>query len=203
MAWHKLAVTIEGVSAYVPSKFGGRTVEKMLAYFSGGSRKHSPAAKGELPDPEEEAQSRLYVTPEGKYGIPAVALRKAVIEAGRFCNMVMRRLYGAIDVEPQGIDRDNGLPLVLLEGSEPRTFVSAVKNTSGTRDLRYRPYFEPGWRATFTLCYDSDTVSEGDLKELLEKAGMNVGIGDGRPLSPNSPGLGFGRFKTVSLKPVK
>lgn len=197
MAWEELRVMVEGTAPYVPNKFTPKAAEQMLAYFERGSKKRAPKEKI---NPEEEARSRLYVAENGRYGVPAAALRKAVIEAGRFCGYQMKKLSGTIDVLGEDYDRDTGFPLVYLEGGEPEVFVSPVKNTSGTRDLRWRPYFKPGWRCTFTVIYDGDMLSKDDVIELLTRAGMNVGIGDGRPLSPNSPGLGFGRWKVVKVE---
>lgn len=197
MSWKELRVMIEGTSPYVCNKFSPKAAEKMLAYFERSPGKHAPKEKI---NPEEEAKSRLYVTEDGRYGIPAAALRKALIEAGRFCSLKMKQLAGTIDVLGECYDADVGVPLVPLQGGEPEIFVSSVKNTSGTRDLRWRPYFKPGWRCTFTVIYDDKILSKADVEELLKYAGTSVGIGDGRPLSPCSPGLGFGRWKVVKVE---
>lgn len=197
MTWRELRVTVEGTSPYVPNKFSPKAAAKMWAYFERSPGKHAPKEKI---DPEEEARSRLYVTEDGRYGIPAAALRRALVEAGRFCSLKMKQLAGTVDVLGTDYDRDIGVPLVPIEGGEPEIFVSSVKNTSGTRDLRWRPYFKPGWRCSFAVMYDSGTLSKDDVVELLTRAGMNVGIGDGRPLSPCSPGLGYGRWKVVKVE---
>jgi len=44
----------------------------------------------------------------------------------------------------------------------------------------------------FRLRWDADQFSDADVLNLLARAGMQVGIGEGRPDSPNSNGLGNG-----------
>lgn len=62
-----------------------------------------------------------------------------------------------------------------------------------TRGDRCRPIFRH-WGLTFHLCYDGALIDHNLLKQVLEKAGDFVGLGDYRPR--------FGRFRLVGFAPA-
>lgn len=197
MAWKTLVVRIRGVSPYVPCRFSTAAAGAMEELVTSGQRSRTKH-RHEQRDPEQEAESRLYRDEKGRYGIPTAALRKAMIEAGRFSDFKMTRLKGALDVVPETYDADTGMGLALLESPEPpKLFASPVRLADGSPDIRYRKYFAPGWTAKVCVQYDDEILTEEDVRTLLRTAGMNVGIGDGRPLSPNSAGMSYGRFEVV------
>jgi hypothetical protein len=53
---------------------------------------------------------------------------------------------------------------------------------------------------TLTICagsvvrFDADQFKASDVVNLLQRAGAQVGIGEGRPFSKSSNGLGYGTF---------
>jgi hypothetical protein len=51
-----------------------------------------------------------------------------------------------------------------------------------------------GWEAKLRIRYDADQFSLSDVSNLLARAGMQVGVGEGRPDSKDSAGLGWGLF---------
>ena len=71
--------------------------------------------------------------------------------------------------------------------------VRAVVNpmTKG-RNLRYRIATKPGWKCSFTLCWDDKIISKEQIKMCVETGGAMSGIGDGRK-------IGFGRFKLLEI----
>ena len=52
----------------------------------------------------------------------------------------------------------------------------------------------PEWSAKLKIKFDSDMFSVHDVANLLSRMGAQVGIGEGRPDSKNSAGMGWGTF---------
>jgi len=51
-----------------------------------------------------------------------------------------------------------------------------------------------GWEAVVHITFDADMLTATDVANLLSRAGMQVGIGEGRPDSKSSCGMGWGTF---------
>mgnify|MGYP001580518047 FL=1 len=51
-----------------------------------------------------------------------------------------------------------------------------------------------GWEARVRIRYDGDQFSLADVSNLLARAGLQVGVGEGRADSKNSAGIGWGFF---------
>jgi hypothetical protein len=51
------------------------------------------------------------------------------------------------------------------------------------------------WKASLTIRYDADQFTVEDVTNLVMRVGMQVGIGEGRPDSRNSAGMGWGTFE--------
>ena len=131
----------------------------------------------------------------GWIGIPAPAFRNACIDACRLVGFKMTHAKLSVFIEADGIDVGDGTPLVRIVG-EPRVHESSVRNESGVADIRWRPMWET-WSAAVRVTCDEDQFSATDVMNLMLRAGLQVGIGEGRPNSPNSNGLGWGRFEVV------
>ena len=50
------------------------------------------------------------------------------------------------------------------------------------------------WSATVRVKFDADMFSLSDVINLFMRAGQQVGIGEGRPDSKKSHGMGWGTF---------
>jgi hypothetical protein len=48
------------------------------------------------------------------------------------------------------------------------------------------------------VVYDADQFTLEDVSNLLARAGMQVGIGEGRPDSKMSAGMGWGTFRIAA-----
>jgi len=57
--------------------------------------------------------------------------------------------------------------------------------------------FEPGWQAKISLEWDADQFSLADVSNLMVRLGKQVGIGEGRPDSRSSAGMGWGTFRLI------
>ena len=91
------------------------------------------------------------------------------------------------------IDRDEGTPLVHLEG-DPELNESAVRLESGVASIAIRPMWRR-WSAVVRLQWDGDQFGRNDVGNLLMRAGGQVGVGEGRPFSKKSHGMGWGTFE--------
>lgn len=99
----------------------------------------------------------------------------------------------AVFIVADGVDAVDGLPLVKINGT-PRQHTMYVRNETGVCDIRVRPMWSE-WSIDLNVRYDADLFSSQDISNLLMRAGMQVGIGEGRPDSRESAGLGWGIFK--------
>jgi hypothetical protein len=72
-------------------------------------------------------------------------------------------------------------------------------------DLRVRAMWDTGWEAKVRVKYDADILSLDSLKYLLTRAGVQVGIGEGRADSTKSDGagMGWGSFEVVKVTEVE
>ena len=133
----------------------------------------------------------MHVSTEGWIGIPAAALRNACIDVCRMVGFKMTHAKMSIFVEADGLDSVDGTPLVRLIADAPEKTELAVRNQTGVVDIRVRPMWRE-WSAIVRVRFDGDQFTASDVANLLARAGMQVGIGEGRPFSKNQTGLGFG-----------
>lgn len=140
-------------------------------------------------------EAAKHYSTEGWIGIPASGFRNAMISACKLVGIVMTRAKLSVFVLADGVDREDGSPLVKITHGQPTISKMSVRNDSGVADIRWRPLWQPGWKATVRVRWDSDQFSAADVANLLMRAGMQVGIGEGRADSPNSNGIGWGHFE--------
>jgi hypothetical protein len=129
-------------------------------------------------------------------GIPASAFRNALISACRVVGFKMTLAKLSLFTVADGYEND-GTPLVRITKGEPRMDIRPARNANGGTDLRARPMWAEGWEARPTFKWDSDQFSATDLVNLLARVGLQVGVGEGRPDSRMSAGVGWGQFELV------
>jgi hypothetical protein len=190
-----LQVKIVGTAPYVHGKFSVKAREKMRKGQEEGAIKNSkkPREKKNFKLLLEEATHR---TPEGWAGIPCPSFRNALISACRTVAFKMTHAKLAVFCEADGNDATDGMPLVRIKGV-PGMFTLPCRNADGSTDIHPRPIWKPGWSAVVRIRWDADMFSQEDVVNLLVRAGVQVGIGAGRPDSRNSAGLGFGTFQVL------
>jgi hypothetical protein len=193
----RASVRITGTAPYIQNRFSSENRDKMLATQKEGSAaKRTRKAKAPK-DFEKIFKASMHISQEGWHGIPATALRNAMIDACRLTEMDMIRAKMCIFVVSQGLDAENLEPLVRIKGT-PRMHIERVKVGIASTDLASRAVFEK-WESTFDIEWDDDVFKAQDIVNLLARAGWQVGIGAGRPLSKMSGGTGKGTFK-VDMK---
>lgn len=189
---------VEGLSPYVQARFSEKARSAMRGKQAAGStaRKGTKREARDFDADYEQAQHRAV---EGWRGIPASAFRNACIDACRGAGFQMTRAKMSIFVEADGFDALDGTPLIRIEG-EPEKVEHAVRNATGVVDLRVRPMWRQ-WRASVRVAFDGDQFTLEDVTNLLYRAGQTVGIGEGRPYSKSSNGMGWGTFTLTEESP--
>ena len=142
---------------------------------------------------DEDFEQAKHVSEQGWVGIPASSFRQAIISACRLVGFRMTLAKLSVFVAADGFDRVDGIPLIKLQAPEPERTEMAVRNATGVADIRVRPMWRE-WAADVTVSYDADQFTLQDVTNLMQRVGMQVGIGEGRPDSRDSAGLGWGTF---------
>ena len=162
-----------------------------MAKMEAGSTANKSRAKPAR-DFDEDMRNAMHMSEEGWQGIPAGAFRNAMISACRLVGFKMTLAKLSVFVEADGIDKVDGIPLIRFEGTPERHEMAARVGIDGT-DIRIRPMWRK-WEADLRIRFDADQFTLTDIANLLERVGMQVGIGEGRPDSRSSAGLGWGTF---------
>lgn len=142
-------------------------------------------------------------TTSGWYGVNAATFRSAAISACRLVNFKMTLAKLSIFVQADGMDDRDMVPLVRITSGEPQPSFMHVRNATGVIDIRSRPVWAPGWEMRPTIAFDSQQFTLTDITNLIARVGLQVGIGEGRPDSRESAGLGYGLFEIAGIEQVK
>lgn len=192
----EVAVEIVGRAPYMQAKFSEKSRQAMMTKQEAGSTARK-GAKRQARDFDADFRAAQHRSADGWAGIPAAAFRNACIDACRMVGFQMTRAKMSIFVEPDGFDAEDGTPLVRLVGDEPEKSTMATRNATGVVDIRVRPMWRV-WSARVRVAFDADQFTPTDVVNLIARAGVHVGIGEGRPFSKSSAGLGFGVFDVVA-----
>jgi hypothetical protein len=145
---------ITGTAPLVGNKFSDRAKQDMHNTQEAGST----SKKGKKREPKnfkrayEEAIHRDLA---GWAGIPAPAFRNALISACKIVGFAMTRAKLSLFVEADGVDADDGTPLVKIVKGQPKYAEHFVRNDNGSADLRARPMWDEGWEANVRIKFDS------------------------------------------------
>ena len=183
---------IKGTAPYVQARFSGKSMQAMMTKMAAGSTASKSRAKPAR-DFDDDYRQAMHISTEGWYGIPAGAFRQAMISACRLVGFKMTLAKLSVFVHADGFDKTDGIPLIRLEGTPERADM-AVRNATGVADIRVRPMWRE-WSAKVRVKYDADQFTLQDVTNLMQRVGMQVGIGEGRPDSRESAGLGWGTFE--------
>lgn len=187
-----LRLQIIGTAPFLQNAFSEKALRKLMDTMQAGStsKKGGPRDKRDF---EADYLAARHISEEGWSGVPASSFRNASVDACRAAGFQMTHARMAIFVKPDGIDKLDGQPLVRINGDYERS-IMAVRNASGVVDLRARPLWRK-WDIDLVVDFDADMFSALDVVNLLNRAGRQVGIGEGRPFSKKSNGMGFGTFR--------
>jgi hypothetical protein len=193
--FQRLAIKIRGTTPLVINRFSAKAMEMMRKTQEAGSTSRSRKTR-EAKDFDALFEGAKHISDDGWEGIHAAAFRNGAISACRACGFKMTHAKLAFTVEQDGFDRVDGAPLVRLTEGEAEQWVAPTRNATGVIDLRCRPMYRE-WGATLRIRYDAGMLTGDDVVNLVARVGLQVGIGEGRPDSKMSAGLGFGLFEIV------
>jgi len=187
---------IRGITPLVQHKFSAKAIRQIMDGQEKGATGNSRKKREPRQFAEDFVQAQ-HISEAGWNGIPASALRNACISACRTAGYVMTRAKLSLFIEPDGLDKTEGTPLVKLIADPPEKFTAYVRNETGVIDIRVRPMWRK-WAADVNITFDASMLRESDVGNLLERAGQQVGIGEGRPDGKKSAGMGWGRFTATA-----
>ena len=128
-----------------------------------------------------EFMAGLYLNPKGEYILPGHNLEAAMLEGAKK-NKNGRLVQGGAFVTEDPLIVFKGsqkTPDELWDGGEHALMVSV--RVQRNRVMRTRPMIPAGWEARVTIQYDPAIVDEQTIRQALEIAGMERGLGDWRP----------------------
>lgn len=170
-----MKLTIRGVSPLLSHKFSDKNKDEMLSKQM-KQAKQAKAAK----DPEADYKESIYYTRDGKPGFPASGIKKACVEACSFIDGITKvQARGALFIKGD----------VLPIRGDPTMHEAIVRLNGRTADIRYRAEYPEGWEIDLEVLFNPRVISAESIVNLIENAGMSVGIGDWRPQKSGSFGM--------------
>ncbi len=189
-------VSIVGTAPLVQHRFGKKAATQMLQTHIDGDSKKNKSKKREARDIEQDYIDATHIGEDGKYGIPAPAFRSAMISACRVAGFQMTKAKLSVFVIADTVDNEDGSPLVHIKG-KPELHKAAVRLANGSTSIAVRPMFKK-WSAVVRVRWDGDQFTSSDVINLMMRAGLQVGVGEGRPDSKKSHGMGWGTFEVLT-----
>lgn len=184
---------IKGEAPLVIHRFSLKTKEQMKQKMETGKAASSRKNREAKSTDDLYEQSR-YRHADGWDGFNAAAVRAAMISACRLVGFKMTLAKLSVFVEPDGYDRDEPqIPLIRIIG-EPVKQEDMARVETGQPYVTVRAAYH-GWRAAVRIRFDLDQFTLEDVSNLMWRVGKQVGLGEGRPDSKNSAGMGWGLFK--------
>lgn len=148
-------------------------------------------------DPREEATKHAYIAADGTFFFSALSIPHAIGSAGSNHKATGSRkslrfvVPSAVRVTTEAITILNGDgPAKSFEVDSRPVTIPATKG----RIMRHRPRFNE-WGARFDLVINDDLMAAETVHQLLNEAGVYIGVGDFRP-EKRGP---FGCFRVVSF----
>lgn len=196
-------IWVKGNAPLVVHKFSAKARAQIRANQEAGSTA-TKNRKKEAKDFTACFNEARHISMEGWDGIPASAFRHACVDACRLVGFKMTMAKMSLFMIEDGWDADEGTPLIKVIGGKPRMLESMVRvgGITKTVDISVRPQWLE-WGARLRFRYDADQFTASDVVNLIARAGMQVGICEGRPSSSSSVGMGWGTFEISTEEEVK
>lgn len=188
---------IKGTAPLVIKRFSEK-VPMLKEYEDGG--KKAKGKKVHAPTNLDDVFNKArYISSEGWDGFNASSIRCGLIRVCTLVNLKMTLAKMSLFVKQDGWDAtEPQIPLVKIHGKAIRQDDAAVL-PNGSRVITTRPVYHE-WSAKLNIRWDADQFSLTDVSNLLMRVGVQCGIGEGRPFSKNSAGMGWGTFEIVNEK---
>lgn len=193
----RMRVSIVGTAPLMVCRFSEKAMHDIRAKQELGSQ-GKKGGRREARDFKRDFEGARHLAREGGWdGIHAGAFRAGMISACRLVGYKMTLAKLSLFIEADGHDVVDSVPLVRIwSDQEPEARMMHTRNTTGVIDLRVRPAWDV-WRMHLTVRFDGDQFATRDVLNLISRVGLQVGVGEGRPDSRNSPGIGYGTFRVA------
>lgn len=183
---------VVGTAPLVIHRFSAKTKREMKQKMETGKAASSKKNR-EAKSTDDLYQESRYISTEGWDGFNASAIRNACISACRLVGFKMTLAKLSVFVEPDGWDaQEPQIPLIRIYG-EPIKQEDMARVETGQPYVTVRAAYHK-WSAKIKIRWDGDQFTIEDVSNLLARAGMQVGIGEGRPDSKKGAGMGWGTF---------
>ena len=147
------------------------------------------AKKGSAAKKTDDVESYVYRMDDGTLGIPGEYLRMSIIGSAKYSQDPRSPRKSAMDLVKAGVICLTNLASLGVKQWDYLDTRRVVIQRSGVN--RTRPAMKAGWRLDISLMISSpEYISPIFLRELVDRAGRLIGIGDFRPT--------FGRFAVTS-----
>ena len=192
-----LKLKLRGTAPLMQAKFSAKTKQAMMEKMALGSVTKK-GIKKKARNFDDDFEQAIHYSTDGWIGVPAAAIRNACIDVCRMVGFKMTHAKMSVFVLADGNDSSDGQPLIkLISNKPPERTEMAVRNASGVTDIRIRPMWRQ-WDLAVTIKFDADQFQPSDIVNLIARAGIQIGICEGRPYSKSSNGLGYGTFEIVA-----
>lgn len=179
LAISTMKVKIIGVTALLLNRMSEKEKQLMLDKQMGKGTE-----KNKIRNPKEEVEAKIHKMSSGSVGVPADAIKMALIESAPALEMFKKEVTGGLFI----LAEENGLV--------PISYKKMITNESTTRDgnaartprTTFRPQFE-GWSCEFTIRYNAKALTPDQIFNLIKVAGFSNGIGSWRPACKGSYGM--------------
>jgi len=188
---------VRGTAPYVQNRFSEKAQAMMKKKQEAGKTATTKKGNREAKDFNalfEMAQHRF--DGSTKCGIPSLHFKNAMVSTAKLCGIHMVDARKVFHVLGDGLNSEGKDLIKFKKGGTPKYLESYVRISMGTTDIRPRPMYKE-WEADVKIQFDSDFFTVEDVANLLVRAGMQNGIGEGRPASKQSCGCGWGTFEVV------
>lgn len=187
--------TIAGLAPLVIHRFSAKTKAQMKQKMETGSAAGNKKTR-EAKDTDQTFFEARYISADGWDGFNASSIRNAMISACRLVGFKMTLAKLSVFVEADGVDElEPQIPLVRIFG-EPTKQEDMARVETGQPYVTVRAAYHD-WKSKVKIRWDADQFTREDVANLLARVGMQVGIGEGRPDSKNSAGMGWGLFEVA------
>lgn len=187
-----------GRSPLVIHRFSAKTKAQMKLKMETGKAAGSKKNREAKSTDELYAEAR-YRSADGWDGFNASSIRAAMISACRLVGFRMTLAKLSVFVEADGVDAlEPQIPLIRIYG-EPVKQEDMARVETGQPYVTVRAAYH-NWSAKIRIRFDADQFTLEDVSNLMARVGMQVGIGEGRPDSKNSAGMGWGLFTIEEAK---
>lgn len=165
----------------------------MLETMKAGSTARGKKKREPL-DEELTFNASRYIAKEGWDGFNVASVRCALISACRLVGFKMTLAKLSVFVEEDGRDKDEPqFGLIRILNCKPVMQQDIARVETGQAYVTIRAAYHD-WKAKIRIRFDADQFTVADVSNLLSRVGAQVGIGEGRPDSKNSCGMGWGTF---------